>query len=114
MVRLTTLLMVCVYFVAGNASAQGADATRYPLRAIRIVVPLAPGGPSDLLARTVGQKMTEAWGHQVIVDNRAGANGIVGCEIVAKSAPDGHTSSWGRPGRMASMRVSIRSFRTIR
>jgi tripartite-type tricarboxylate transporter receptor subunit TctC len=68
------------------------------MRPIRIVVPLAPGGPADLVARTVGQKMTEAWGQQVVIDNRAGANGVVGSEIVAKSAPDGYTLIMGTTG----------------
>jgi tripartite-type tricarboxylate transporter receptor subunit TctC len=62
------------------------------------VVPLAPGGPSDLVARTLGQKMTEVWGQQTLVDNRAGANGVVGSEIVAKSAPDGYTLLIGTTG----------------
>jgi tripartite-type tricarboxylate transporter receptor subunit TctC len=86
----------CLY--AFGAAAQVPDAARYPIRAIRIVVPLAPGGPADLLARTAGQKMTDAWGQQVVVDNRAGANGIVGCEIVAKSPPDGQTLVMGTTG----------------
>lgn len=75
-----------------------AAAQSYPSRPIRIVVPFAPGGPSDLLARTVGQKMTESWGQQVIIENRTGANGIVGTELVAKSAPDGYTLLMGTPG----------------
>jgi tripartite-type tricarboxylate transporter receptor subunit TctC len=88
--------VVCV--LACSAHAQAPDTARYPSRAIRIVVPLAPGGPADLLARTAGQKMTESWGQQVIIDNRPGANGIVGCEIVAKSAPDGYTLVMGTTG----------------
>ena len=71
---------------------------QYPAKAIRIVVPLAPGGPSDLLARTVGQKLSEAWGQPVVIDNRAGANGVVGSELVAKSAPDGYTLLMGTSG----------------
>ena len=88
--------VACV--LACSAHAQAPDTDRYPSRAIRIVVPLAPGGPADLLARTAGQKMTESWGQQVIIDNRPGANGIVGCEIVAKSAPDGYTLVMGTTG----------------
>ena len=80
------------------ACAQASDVQRYPIRAIRVVVPLAPGGPSDLVARTVGQKLTEAWGQQVIIDNRTGANGVVGSEIVAKSPPDGYTLLIGTTG----------------
>ena len=85
-------------FLLGAAAAialalGGASATAqpYPSKPIRIVVPFGPGGPSDLLGRAVGQKLTEAWGQQVIIDNRPGANGIVGSEIVAKSPPDGYT-----------------------
>jgi tripartite-type tricarboxylate transporter receptor subunit TctC len=63
-----------------------------------LIVPFAPGGASDLLARTVGQKLTAAWGQQVIVDNRGGANGAVGCELAAKSAPDGYTLLIGSNG----------------
>ena len=80
------------------AHAQTSEPTRYPARAIRVVVPLAAGGPSDLVARTVGNKLTEAWGQQVIIDNRAGANGVVGTEIVAKSTPDGYTLVMGTTG----------------
>ena len=61
------------------------------MRPIRIVVPFSPGGAADILARVVGQRLTESWGQQVIIDNRTGAGGIVGSEIVAKSAPNGYT-----------------------
>ena len=64
---------------------------QYPVRPIRIVVPFSPGGAADILARVFGQRLTESWGQQVIIDNRTGAGGIVGSEIVARSAPDGHT-----------------------
>jgi len=98
MKRITQAVAALACFLAGAAAAQTPEVARYPMRPIRIVVPLAPGGPSDLVARTVGQKMTEAWGQQVIIDNRAGANGVVGCEIVAKSAPDGYTLIMGTTG----------------
>ncbi len=66
-------------------------AQQYPSKPIRLVVPLAPGGPSDILARTIGAAITPALGQQVVVDNRAGASGILGTDFVAKSAPDGYT-----------------------
>jgi tripartite-type tricarboxylate transporter receptor subunit TctC len=83
---------------AATLTSLPAAGQQYPVKPIRIVVPFAPGGPSDLLARTVGQKLTESWGQQVIIENRPGANGIVGCELVAKSPPDGYTLVVGTPG----------------
>ena len=68
--------------------AAGAQAQNYPSRPLRVLVPSAAGGAGDIVARAVGQKLTEVWGQQVIVDNR---NGIVGAEIAAHSAPDGYT-----------------------
>ena len=65
----------------------------YPDKPIRMVIPFAPGGTTDLLARAVGQHMSQAWGQPVVADNRAGANGVVAGEIVAKSAGDGYTLS---------------------
>ena len=66
-------------------------AQNFPSRPITIVVPASPGGAIDLAARLIGQKMTESFGQSVIIDNRAGATGIIGTDFVAKSAPDGYT-----------------------
>ena len=74
----------------GPAAAQDA-AKDFPNRSIRIVVPFPAGGPSDVLARLIGQKMSEDWGQPVVVENRPGANTVIGAQIVAKAAPDGYT-----------------------
>ena len=78
---------------AANAFAQSASsgATDFPRKSIRFVVGFSAGGPTDLLARTIGQKLTESLAQQVVIDNRPGANGIIGAELVAKAVPDGHT-----------------------
>jgi tripartite-type tricarboxylate transporter receptor subunit TctC len=68
-----------------------AAAQPYPGKPIRIIVPYAAGGTSDILARQIGPKLTDAWGQPVIVENKPGANGNVGADFVAKSAPDGYT-----------------------
>jgi len=78
--------------------AWAAVAQGYPARAVRMIVPYPAGGYYDLLARTIGQKLSEGWGQPLVVENRAGANGIVGTELVAKSAPDGYTLIMGGIG----------------
>jgi tripartite-type tricarboxylate transporter receptor subunit TctC len=72
-------------------AAQTDPAASYPGRPIRLIVPVPPGGSSDGMARVLGQRLTESWGQQVLVDNRPGAAEIIGTDIVAKSTPDGHT-----------------------
>jgi len=68
-----------------------AIAQQFPVKPIRIVVPFTPGGPNDVLARMVGQRLTELWGQQVIVDNRPGGGTVIGSDFVAKAPADGHT-----------------------
>jgi tripartite-type tricarboxylate transporter receptor subunit TctC len=88
----TALTATFVLTLAGTAPAQEhSEAARYPIRAIHIVVPFPPGGPADIIARIIGQKMTEDWGHPVVVDNRPGANTIIAAQAVARAAPDGYT-----------------------
>jgi tripartite-type tricarboxylate transporter receptor subunit TctC len=73
------------------ALAPGALAQSFPARQITLIVPFAPGGPADLLGRLIGQKMSEDLGQQIVVDNRPGANTIIGAQAVAKASPDGYT-----------------------
>jgi tripartite-type tricarboxylate transporter receptor subunit TctC len=84
------VLRASALFLAG-ALALAAQAQTYPNRPIRLVVPYAAGGTSDILARQIGPKLSETWGQPVVVENRTGANGNVGADFVAKSAPDGYT-----------------------
>ena len=89
---LTTIAAFTCASVSAQPKPAGAD---YPTRVVRIVLPQPAGGGTDTVARTVAAKLTEAWGQQVIVDNRPGANGIIGAEAVAKSKPDGYTLLYG-------------------
>lgn len=83
------LLMSLLLALAGAGYTQAAQ--NYPVRPIRIIVAYTPAGTTDILARAVGQKMTETWGQSVIIDNRPGANGNIGTEITANATPDGYT-----------------------
>jgi tripartite-type tricarboxylate transporter receptor subunit TctC len=90
----TLIAIAAVAMTLGHAQAQvtlDAEAKTYPNRPIRIVVPFPPGGPADMIARLVGQRMSEAWGQPVLVENRAGGNTAIGAQLVARSAPDGYT-----------------------
>src|SRR5712675_434870 len=80
------MVALCALLVSHFSFAQS-----YPNRPIRLIVPYAAGGTSDILARQIGPKLTEAWGQPVVVENKTGANGNVGADFVAKSAPDGYT-----------------------
>jgi tripartite-type tricarboxylate transporter receptor subunit TctC len=71
--------------------ATTAMAADYPSRPLRIIVPFSAGGSTDVLARMIGKNLTDAWGQQVVVDNRAGANGVIAADLIAKSNPDGHS-----------------------
>ena len=78
-----------------------AQAPAYPDKPVRFVVPFTPGGSADIFARAIGHKLGEAWGQQVVIDNRGGSAGIIGSEIVAKAPPDGHTLMLGITANIA-------------
>ncbi|HEY0336423.1 MAG TPA: tripartite tricarboxylate transporter substrate binding protein [Burkholderiales bacterium] len=89
--KIAHTIIVAAGVLATAAHGVASAAQAYPTRPIRIVVAYTPAGATDILARIVGQKMNEAWGQPVIIENRPGANGNIGTEYAAKAAPDGHT-----------------------
>ena len=95
---LLAVLTATLSIVAGIVPVAAAD---YPTKPIRLVVPFPPGGTTDILARAVAQKLSETWNQQVIVDNRPGAGGNIGSDLVAKAAPDGYTLVMGTVGTHA-------------
>lgn len=97
MTSLLRSLGSCLFLLLAQASA----IAQYPERTIRLIVPYAAGGTADILARIVGQKLSEAWKRQVVVENRGGANGNIGSDIVAKSEADGYTLLLGTSGSNA-------------
>jgi len=84
------LTLIVGMLLTGSVLAQA-----FPSRPVRFIVPFPPGGATDIIARVLAQKMTEAWGQPVVVENRAGAAGAIGSDAVAKAAPDGHTILMG-------------------
>jgi tripartite-type tricarboxylate transporter receptor subunit TctC len=91
------LIAAGALLAAPLAAAQGV----FPSKAIRIIVPASPGGAADILSRTIAQKLSDAWGQQVLVDNRTGAAGIIGTEAAAKAPNDGYTVMMGFAGAIA-------------
>ncbi|HEV2009061.1 MAG TPA: tripartite tricarboxylate transporter substrate binding protein [Burkholderiales bacterium] len=90
------LALLIIALAASTAGAQ-----QYPARTIRLVVGFPPGGGTDIIARLLAQKLTEVWAQQVIVDNRPGATGMIGANVVAKSPPDGYTLLMGHVNSQA-------------
>ncbi len=82
-----SIIAACI----ATAGAQAATAEKYPIRPVRFIVPFTAGSATDVVARTVGQNLSEALGQPIVVDNRAGANGTIGAELAAKSPKDGYT-----------------------
>jgi len=88
--------------IAAALFAFGVSCHAFPDKPVRFVIGFTPGGPSDILARAVGQKLAERWGQQVVIENRPGAGGNLAAEVVAKSAPDGHTWLLGNNSILAT------------
>jgi tripartite-type tricarboxylate transporter receptor subunit TctC len=84
--KLLRVFAFLLTLACGGAFAQG-----YPNKAVKVIVPFPPGGATDIVTRIVAQKLSEAWGQAVIVENRSGAGGNIGADVVAKAAPDGYT-----------------------
>src|SRR4051812_325954 len=88
--RRSYVVPVCALVLSAFAAAAPAQQD-YPTKPIRYISPYAPGGSTSFLARMIGQQLTEAWGQQVVVDNRSGANTIIGTQLAVNSRPDGYT-----------------------
>lgn len=100
-IRAVALATVATVVSLGTSLAHAESADAYPSKTVSIVVPFPTGGSTDLMARRIAEKLSAAWGKPVIVENKAGAGGIVGAEYVAKSAPDGYTILMGVTGSNA-------------
>src|SRR5215469_7576781 len=107
MVRNLAILFAAI--TASAASLRPAPAQEYPTRPIHMIAPYAPGGIADIAARLVGAKLTEAWGQQVVVENRPGANGFIGVTAVSRAAPDGYTLLVATVGDVAINPVLFKS-----
>ena len=83
------------------ALAASATAAEYPERPIRFIVPVAPGGTPDIIARVVGAELNKQMGQSIVIDNRAGANGVIGMQLMAKAAPDGYTIGYASISALA-------------
>ena len=88
---LFTGCVIAAFAINGSAAAQDKAAAAYPAKPIRMIVPFAPGGGLDITTRLIGQKLTEKWGQNVVIDTRPGAATIIGTEIASKAVPDGYT-----------------------
>lgn len=105
-----TIACVVIALLAGNATGAVHAAERYPLHPIRAIVPFAPGGATDIMARAISAKLAERLGQQVVVDNRAGAGGNIAATIAARSAPDGHTLFFGT---ISTLATNVSTFRKL-
>ena len=98
MTRWCPVFIIAAQLMLASAAVHAAET--YPSKPLRVVITFPAGGPTDVVVRLVTQRLTEAWGHPVIIDNRGGAGGIVGTEVVARATPDGYTFLVGTAGGM--------------
>ena len=98
-------IALCVGMSGLAATALAQSAANYPSRSIKIIVPFAPGGTTDILARLVGQRLTQSWGQPVVIENKPGAGATLGADMVAKSAPDGYTLLMGAAHHTIAQKV---------
>jgi tripartite-type tricarboxylate transporter receptor subunit TctC len=112
----TTAALVLLSGATLTSTSAAIAQDNYPARAVRMVIPYPPGGPTDLAGRMVGQRLSERWKQPVIVDNRAGASGSIGSDFVAKSAPDGYTLVLGNNSSHGAYELlhSNSPYRTLR
>ena len=97
--RKSIAIALCAWIWVSCAAGQGVES--FPSKPVRLIVPFAPGGPTDIAARVIAEKLGARWGKQLVVENRSGAGGNVGSEIAARSAPDGYTMVLGVTGSHA-------------
>ena len=108
MKRLAAFVCCAAAFAAMSTHALAADGA-YPQRPIRLIIPQSPGGASDTVGRTVAQKLTERLGQQLVADNRPGATGNIGAELVANATPDGYTMLLTAPNLVTSPSLYART-----
>ena len=107
-------LFVSIVVACGCLTGVATGADRYPTKPVRMVVPFPPGAASDFLARTLGQKLNDLYGQQIVIDNRPGAGGIVGSTLIAKAAPDGYTLGMvGQPHLLQPLLQKVPPYRPL-
>ena len=101
MMRYPVIGALCAAAIFGSAGVYAQGAASFPSKPVRIIVPFAPAGPNDILARIIAQKWNEAWNQAVVVENRGGAGGTIGVEYGSKAPPDGYTAIMGGMSNLA-------------
>lgn len=105
MIRLTSVLSTAAWLLAAGLAAGPSAAQGFPAKTVTIIVPFPPGGGADTLARALQPRLAALWGQAVVVDNKAGASGHIGADLVAKAAPDGHTLLMGSTAAISDKNV---------